>query len=114
MTAELAALVVRLFRVIGVLALPADEQAAVLQKLGTAPLTDELALELHDQILMAPQFVEAGWLTDADVAAARLIDDKLGAISGPEMEELWTLEALESADEWKEVRRLARAFIARI
>jgi hypothetical protein len=51
--------VVRLVRIIGVLALPAAAQTRCLELMGVAPLADELALELHDQVLLMDQFWKA-------------------------------------------------------
>lgn len=108
--ADLGQMLVRLMRVTAILALPADDQAAFVHGLGTAPLVDELALEFHDRVLMGPQFVQEGWLTEFEIAAIQEIDIKLKAMSGSGHEELWILEALRS-QEWGEIRSLARAFL---
>lgn len=82
MSAALGRVLVRLISVIGVLALPADAQTAVLRHIGTAPNADELGMEFGDLAAMSPQFTDAGWLTESDVVAIRVLDDKLSAMSG--------------------------------
>jgi hypothetical protein len=83
------------------LAMDAAEQEAYLSRLGVLPSTDELALELDDARL---------GITLDDVEATSLLerlDAHLEKMSGEEHAGLWTVDALRTAPEWIEVRRLA-------
>lgn len=114
MNPDLPILAGRLFRVVGVLALPAPDQAACLERMGVAPLADELALELHDHVLLVDQFVEHGYLTPEDADGFRKLDGLLAQMSGPDKESLWTIDALKAAPEWASVRQEARSLLCRL
>lgn len=87
------------------LAAPAAEQATYLDRLGVAPLADELALELQDAASRIPELVEAGHLSARQAELVRFVDGKLAAMS--DEPNLWTIEALARRPEWADVRRLA-------
>lgn len=91
------------------LAAPADEQEAYVRQLGTAPSTDELALEFSDALLVA-----RGSLSEAVASAALRLDAYLAKISGSANTELWTILALYKAPEWMSVRQLAGEVLQRI
>jgi hypothetical protein len=80
------------------LAQPPEEQIALLG----GECVDELALDLDAQ---------PWWDERADVRAALdELTDLLGAMSGPDHAELWTVEALHGRD-WHHVRTAARAVL---
>jgi hypothetical protein len=89
------------------LASPAEEQMAYLRRLGSRGSADELALELDDAARSA--------LSQEALVAPRLrvhireLDQQLEAMSGADKADLWTDTALQSAEEWEEIRRRARA-----
>lgn len=105
---------VKLIKIIGVLALPAAGQRRCLQIMGVAPLADELALELHDQVLLIDRMVESGCLNREDAEAARRLDALLARMSGAENASLWTSDALSTRSEWEDVRHQAREFLYRL
>ena len=106
--------VVKLIKVIGVLALPAAGQTRCLELMGVAPLADELALELRDQVLLVDQFVESGYLASEEAEAIRRLDALLAGMSGPDNAALWTTDALATRSEWESVRSEAREFLCRL
>jgi hypothetical protein len=79
------------------LALSAPQQVEYLRSIGTAPSTDELALEFDD-------LRHLGHPADAAPLVER-IDGLLEAMSGPGP--LWHVDALDVAPEWAELRLLA-------
>ena len=83
------------------LAAPAVEQCDYLRALRTYPCADELALELDD----CPRHV--GITSQAEHELIKRLDQLLISFSGQKNEDLWSAEALESADVWKQVRTLA-------
>lgn len=85
------------------LAATAEEQGLYLQRLGTTPSADELALEFSDALSAA-----RGDLDDAVVEAALRLDGYLSEISGQANAELWTIAALGEAPQWARIRQLAR------
>jgi hypothetical protein len=90
------------------LASPADEQRVYIEELGTAPLLDELALEL-DAVFAGgrTEFLQrAPFSAEALEAVARL-DSHLSTFSGPANPDLWLVSSL-TAPEWETTRRLAR------
>jgi hypothetical protein len=104
-------LLVELIKAVARLALPADAQIRQLEKRGLFPSVDELALDLHDGVVLLPQFVANGWITSKDADAIAAIDQMLNRMSGPG-NPLWTADALTRAEEWGEVRRQARDALA--
>ena len=95
-------------RTLKVLASSAEDQQKYLERLGTAPSADELALELDDFVAMLPAAVRDGVLSEEQAAAVRRVNDFAGSFSGKENAALWRVDQLASASQWEEVRRLAR------
>ena len=91
-----------------VLASPAHQQLEHLRQIGLANGFDELALAYNDTAAAAEDMQQCSELTQAQYEAVRKLDRYLSSISGNEHSDLWTADALSSADEWKEVRRLAK------
>jgi hypothetical protein len=89
------------------LALPAAEQARYLEGLGSAPSTDELALELDDFVPILPTAVRDGALSENQALAIKNVNDYAGSFSGPGNARLWEVSELYVAPEWEELRRLA-------
>lgn len=81
---------------------PSESQTAWLEQLGTAPSSDELAMEFDDvyQVTRLRMEGRAGELADE-------LNGLLDAMSGEENEHLWTVEALASEAEWERVRESA-------
>lgn len=84
------------------MAASADEQEALLRRLGTAPCADELALVFSDAL-----HVVVHQLPEPVRRSALELDRYLDAISGNENAELWTVEALHREPAWVRVRQLA-------
>ena len=91
-----------------ILASSAAEQREYLERLELAPSADELALALDDFIVMLPEAVNEGALSEEQVAAIRRVGDLTASFSGKENAVLWKTDQLDSAWQWKEVRKLAR------
>lgn len=90
-----------LFRRVGRLALPADEQIAYLERVGMDPVGYPLVCEFDASMRLVPEFADLGWLTPTALA-------QVAAIGG----------ALEELDEdalhgpaWATIRELAQAFL---
>ena len=100
-------------RAIGVLALPADQQAAWLDSLGTVASwnVSELGLEFDDGYLLLDQWVEAGWVDQKSLAPIAVLNTQLNEMSGEPNASLWTREALAQHQAWREVRELATAIL---
>jgi hypothetical protein len=94
------------------LALPASEQVHYLEEIGTAPNTDELALELDDFIPMLPTAVRDGTLSKGQALAIKKVSDYVDSFSGPENAALWETSELYSAPQWEELRRLSATALA--
>lgn len=105
-------LLVALIKAVSRLALAADAQIAHLHERGLLSSADELALDLHDGVVLLPQFVASGWLTPDDASTITMLDEMLERMSGSENQALWTVEALKEASEWEEVRRRAQRVLA--
>lgn len=88
------------------LASPAEAQIAHLAELGSGGSADELALEFDDVAEAA--LSQAPLLSEEQRFAVRDLDRKLDEMSGADRATLWTEEALWSATEWDEVRRLGK------
>ena len=89
------------------LAAPADVQTQYLRDLGVYPSADELALELHELVLLLRGKVMAGELSITEKAAVERLGRQFESFSGRRKGSLWTVDALASAGEWKEVRARA-------
>jgi hypothetical protein len=95
------------------LALSAAEQQDWLQRTGLP--VDELALPLLDAVpAWFPRLSAAGLLNDAAEDALLALAGVLDGMRGRGRESLWRPEALESAAQWEEVRRLAAGALAEL
>lgn len=91
-----------------ILASPAKDQQDYVERMGLGRSVDELALGLDDFIVMLPAAVNDGEVSEDQAAAIRRVSDLTASFSGKENAALWRTEQLDSAPQWKEVRRLAR------
>ena len=94
------------------LALPAREQLAILKAAGNGRAVDELALDYNDYCWIVTDAESGNQLTQDELSALRSLDRKLDQMSGEANSGNWTIEALQSYDCWKDVRRLAVAALA--
>lgn len=98
----------RLVNAVRRLAAPGDEQRAYIERVGTGPLLDELALELDDVFAGGrTEFLHEAPFSAEALAAVGRLDEHLRAFSGSSNSTLWLVASLD-APEWEEVRRLAR------
>ncbi len=89
-------------RILELLASSPEHQIKYLEDLGVAPVVDELGLEFDD---LKKTHIEL----DAEIKKKiSLIDKKLNKMSGADKSELWLTQALSSAEEWQEIRQLAK------
>ena len=100
-----------LLRAVRWLSQEADEQLAELRRLGCPDVVDELALQFHDQAIMADQLHNLGGISREQLEVVRRIDKLLEDMSGEANAELWTVEALRTSPMWAQVRTLAREFL---
>lgn len=112
MSLDQKAAATRLLLAVEHLAADSETQIAYLTGLGDAELVDELALEFDDEFGIAPQLANAGIIPWRAVELLGALDLALDRMSGPENQRLWTSAALNSGDEWKEIRRLARVALS--
>ena len=70
---------------------------------------DELALEFHDDFLLAPIWLDNRKISPTIMESLRRIDSKLDQMSGQENMHLWTINALYTSREWEEVRMLSKS-----
>ena len=103
-----------LVRSVAILALPASDQAAWLESLGVGPVVDELALELGDGALLAPQFVDAGWLGAEVLQPLLALNALLKTMSGPDNAALWDISSLGSSPLWADAREQAKEVLRAI
>ena len=89
------------------LALPATEQLAILEAAGDSRAVDELALDYNDNCLIVTAAESPNELTQEELSALRSLDRKLDQMSGEANSGNWTIEALQSYDCWKDIRKLA-------
>lgn len=108
---------------VGVLAAPAAEQAAHLDRLFSALVNggsaaaygnDELACELEDIFIAANDMIEHGELTEREAAAIRPVDTMLGDLSGKHHAAFWERNALADDPRWEQVRVLAAAALKKL
>ena len=95
------------------LASEATEQAAYLEKLDVPEIVDELALEFDDLAVLFDQQLQFGFLTESQVKALNAVDAAFDKMSGHANANLWTVDALHSKGEWRQIRELAKAALAR-
>lgn len=94
------------------LALPANEQIAILEAIGERRAVDELALDYDDNCWMFNEPESRSALTREELSALRSLDRRLDRMSGEANAGNWTVEALRFSDCWKEIRKLAAAALA--
>ena len=79
-------------------------------KLNGTIIADELASDFSEIGMMyAKELLENEWLTQEQYTIAKSIDEMLGAMS--ERKELWSEEALFSAEEWEECRKRGKLLL---
>lgn len=100
-------------RAVGVLALPADQQATWLDLLGPAAdwNVGELGLEFDDGYALLDQWVRAGWVDQSSLGLIAALNTRLEEMSGERNASLWTRQALAQHQAWREVRELATAVL---
>jgi hypothetical protein len=91
-----------------VLAAPAHEQLAHLERLELPGLVDEIALEYDDVAAAADYMSELGELSLEQCEYVKKLNQFMKTFSGQANAHLWTPEALRSAPEWEQVRKMAR------
>ena len=94
------------------LALPANEQLAILEAAGDNRAVDELALEYNDVCWVINGTASRNKLTQDELSALRSLDRKLDQMGGEANSGNWTPEALRSYKCWKDVRKLAATALA--
>jgi hypothetical protein len=103
---------VQLLRTLRNLASGPDAQKAFLVDLGTGDSADELALEFDDMYRpLVHQFDELN-VPHSTVEKLARLDGLLDEMSGPQHAELWESDALQTSEQWSEVRRLAADVIS--
>ena len=101
-----------LLETLRILAADAVAQAEYLARLGLPDSADELALELHDAVVLLGQLVDDCVMSEEAAEAVLAVDRKLNEMSGERKASLWTREALERSSYWDEVRQLATVALA--
>jgi hypothetical protein len=99
-------------RTLGLLASPASKQIAYLRKLGTAPETDELALEFDDVAGVVQTLISEGYITASQGQAIGEVDRILGQMSDQHDPSLWIESALSTTECWNKVRQAAKDALA--
>jgi len=103
------------------LAAPAAEQASYLDRIfedlvggGSAAGygNDELGLEFGDSYGCAGHMRDHGEITQAEIDAAKPLDELIHRWSGRHNADFWTREALFTDPRWEEVRQCARRILA--
>lgn len=89
------------------LAAPADDQLSYLKTLLSYPSVDELALDLYELVLLADQRVQERVISESARDAIKTISERLNVMSGRSNAHLWTPQALLTAQEWQQIRKLA-------
>lgn len=79
------------------LAAPAETQTQFLRT-NAFPNADELALWLHDLVILAPQKVASGEMSTRERDCVTKLSQQLDAISGAQNAHLWQVEALAAAE----------------
>ena len=96
-------------RVVENLSSSAERQASYLEALGTAPSSDELAIEFDD----AYRTVIAQLSGRASQLAEEL-NEMLESMSGEASGHLWTIESLHGEEKWTKVRQLAGTLLGEL
>lgn len=108
-SAEFSAARNRLRDAVAVLASPPEAQREWLRRIGTFPVTDELAIEFDDWAQLLPQLGADDLVDDeSDQAIQRLAAalDRLQAAFGTDPDK-WQASALDESPEWETVREAA-------
>ena len=90
-----------------VLASPPGAQLERLKALGVPKGIDELALEFDDIAAAADGMFNEGELDNQQRNCVKQLNEFLAQFSGEKNADLWTPEALSSAPQWEQVRRMA-------
>lgn len=100
-------------RAVGVLALPAEQQATWLDSLGPVAAWNvgELGLEFDDGYALLDQWVRVGWVDQKSLAPIAALNTRLDEMGGERNVSLWTRQALAQHQAWREVRELATAVL---
>lgn len=101
---------------VGVLALPADQQAVWLDSLGLVAAWNvgELGLASADGYFLLDQRVRAGWVDRKSLATIAAPNTRRDEVSGERNASLWTRQALAQHQAWREVRELATGVLIRL
>lgn len=99
---------------LAVLAAAAQEQLAHLERLELPGLVDEIALEYDDVAAAADYMCELGELTPEQRVCVKELNQFMNTFSGQDHAHLWTPEALYSAPQWEQVRRMATECLAQL
>jgi hypothetical protein len=75
---------------------------------------DELALGYDDIARAAPYMQQRGEIDTLACECVRELNDYLSTISGQVKAHPWTAEALRTAQEWEQVRKLARRCLSQL
>lgn len=94
------------------LALPADDQLAILDALGDRQAIDELALAFDDVFWVVQEAFEQNLISTAEKDVLDDLNSTLDEMSGSVNADKWTSEALVNDNVWEKVRRLARNALA--
>lgn len=98
----------KLMSLLNVLASNSAKQIEYLQKLGTAPSTDELSLELDDMMWVLDEGLSKGRLSERQVMAIKSISMIFDKMSESDDKSIWDISALGKAEEWKKLRESAK------
>ena len=98
-----------LWQAVHTLSLPAKEQLDIIWAAGKLCGIDELAISFEDFSWLLDEGEGQSELTESELLALRLLDQKLDQMSGEANSSIWTVEALYSFECWDEVRKLATA-----
>jgi len=93
------------------LAAEPDIQLKHLEKIRAGQNLDELALEYDAIAAAARDMLLCGEITSTQCAAVGALNDLLTRMSEANNQRLWTTEALRSAPEWREVRKVATVLL---
>ena len=93
---------------LNLLSLKSDDQLKYLHEIGIYGIVDELALEFDDIAIMAEQKYAEGEISEEQYKIIKKLSEKLDFMSGKDKSHLWTEYALKNANEWEEIRELAK------
>jgi hypothetical protein len=94
------------------LSLGPEAQLQYLHGQGIPECIDDLAEDYNAIAVAADSMLRLGELTQEQHDRVRELDDFLGSFSGQANAQLWTPEALRSAPEWEQVRKMASHCLA--